>query len=123
MKSLQVYDKPMCCSSGVCGTDVDPTLVRFASDLDWLKSQGIEVERFNLAQQPMAFIENKVVHELISTQGTHCLPLILVDGTLVGQAQYPDRTMFEKWLEGQKGPSKMMPIAKPSGCCGSDGCC
>jgi len=59
MKNLQVYDKPMCCSTGVCGPQVDPVLPRFAADLDWLKSQGNEVERFNLAQQPMALLKTK----------------------------------------------------------------
>ena len=26
MKTIQVYDKPMCCSTGVCGPKVDPVL-------------------------------------------------------------------------------------------------
>jgi len=39
MKTIQIYDKPMCCSTGVCGTDVDPALPRFAADLAWLASQ------------------------------------------------------------------------------------
>jgi len=42
---IQVFDPPLCCSTGVCGTDVDPELVRFAADLDWLAKQGVEVER------------------------------------------------------------------------------
>ncbi|HTN04894.1 MAG TPA: arsenic metallochaperone ArsD family protein, partial [Planctomycetaceae bacterium] len=64
MKHVQIYDKPMCCSTGVCGPQVDPVLPRFAADLDWLKSQGHQVERFNLAQQPDAFIANPDVHQL-----------------------------------------------------------
>ena len=36
-KKVQVYDPPMCCSSGVCGPNVDPVLPRFAADLEWLK--------------------------------------------------------------------------------------
>jgi arsenite methyltransferase len=40
MKTVQVYDKPMCCSTGICGPDVDPVLPQFAADLDWLKGQG-----------------------------------------------------------------------------------
>jgi SAM-dependent methyltransferase len=59
MKAIEVYDKPMCCSTGVCGPKVDPVLPRFAADLEWLKSQGHRVERFNLAQQPEAFVRNK----------------------------------------------------------------
>ena len=55
MKTIQVYDKPMCCSTGVCGPQVDPVLPRFAADLAWLKSQGHQVERFNLAQHDGLF--------------------------------------------------------------------
>ncbi|MDH3717738.1 MAG: arsenic metallochaperone ArsD family protein, partial [Planctomycetota bacterium] len=28
MAKIQVYDKPMCCSTGICGPQVDPTLPR-----------------------------------------------------------------------------------------------
>ncbi len=50
MSKVQVFDPPMCCSTGVCGPQVDPALVRFAADLEWLKASGVEVERFNLSQ-------------------------------------------------------------------------
>ncbi len=40
---LEVFDPPMCCSTGVCGTDIDPVLPRFAADLEWLKTQGVNV--------------------------------------------------------------------------------
>jgi hypothetical protein len=26
MKTIQVYDPPMCCSTGLCGTEIDPVL-------------------------------------------------------------------------------------------------
>jgi hypothetical protein len=38
MTSIRVFDPAMCCSTGICGPSVDPQLVRFAADLDWLKS-------------------------------------------------------------------------------------
>ena len=50
MIAVRVFDPAMCCSTGICGPSVDPKLARFAADLDWLKSQGISVERFNLSQ-------------------------------------------------------------------------
>ena len=40
MKTLSVYDPALCCSSGVCGTEVDQTLVSFSADVTWLKQQG-----------------------------------------------------------------------------------
>ena len=39
MKTVEVFDPAMCCSTGVCGPSVDPALSRFAADLDWLASQ------------------------------------------------------------------------------------
>lgn len=96
MKTIQVYDKPMCCSTGICGPSVDPVLPRFAADLDWLKEQGHHVERYNLAQQPQEFIQNATVHQLLSTEGTDCLPLILVDGRVVSRSGYPSREMLSQ---------------------------
>ena len=122
MKTIQVYDKPMCCSTGICGPQVDPVLPRFAADLDWLKSQGNQVERFNLAQQPLAFTQNTEVHQLLGSEGTDCLPLILVDGQVVSRGQYPSRDVLGQWVEAS-GVSKPLPVLSISGCCGSSGCC
>ena len=55
MTTIQVFDPAMCCNTGVCGVDVDQSLVTFAADVDWAKQNGAQIERFNLSQQPMAF--------------------------------------------------------------------
>ncbi len=121
---IQVFDKPMCCATGVCGPQVDPVLPRFAGDLDWLKAQGYTVERYNLAQQPQTFVENAMVIEQISKHGTECLPLILVDGKVVSSADYPSREMLLKALRG----TSYLPVVV-AGCCGgapqklSSACC
>ncbi|HMO15551.1 MAG TPA: arsenite efflux transporter metallochaperone ArsD [Pirellulaceae bacterium] len=122
MKTIQVYDKPMCCSTGVCGPDVDPVLPKFAADLDWLKNQGHNVERYNLAQQPQAFIENKAIHHLLSTGGTDCLPVVVVDGEIVSQTVYPSREDLAAWVAGAPA-KKLLPVSNAGGCCGTSGCC
>ena len=58
MPSIQIFEPALCCSTGVCGVDVDQTLVTFTADVAWLKEQGGQIERFNLAQQPMVFADN-----------------------------------------------------------------
>jgi arsenite methyltransferase len=88
--TLDVFDPPMCCSSGVCGPKVDPVLPRFAADLDWLRGQGVAVTRYNLAQQPMAFAENAAVKAAL-TEDENCLPLTLVEGAIVCRGRYPAR--------------------------------
>lgn len=122
MSTVQVYDKPMCCSTGVCGPDVDPVLPKFAADLDWLKNQGHNVQRYNLAQQPQAFIESKTIHHLLSTAGTDCLPVVVVNGEIVCQAAYPSREDLASWVAGSPG-KQILPLTKQGGCCGTNGCC
>jgi len=122
MKTIHVYDKPMCCSTGVCGPQVDPVLPQFAADLDWLKAQGNQVERFNLAQQPGAFAENAEVRQLLASEGTECLPLIVVDGVVTSRAQYPSRETLAMW--GGASLKELLPVMSDAGkCCGSSGCC
>lgn len=91
MTTLTVYDPPMCCSTGVCGPEVDPKLAQFAGDLDWLKSQGIQVRRFNLAQEPARFVENEAVKTILDRSGDDELPAILVGDSLVASGRYPGR--------------------------------
>lgn len=91
MKTVQVFDPPMCCSTGVCGPGVDPKLVRFASDLHWLANHGVRIERFNLSQQPQAFASSAAVRAALESDGNACLPLILVNGQPVSRGIYPSR--------------------------------
>ena len=75
MKRLDIYDPAMCCSTGVCGPTVDPVLVRFAADVKWLQEQGAEVQRFNLSQNPAAFVENELVKTALTEKGEAALPV------------------------------------------------
>lgn len=91
MSKLQVFDPALCCSTGVCGTEVDQALVDFSADVDWLKRAGGLIERFNLAQQPMAFAENSIVKSFLERSGMEGLPLVLVDGEIALAGRYPGR--------------------------------
>ena len=106
MPKLQVFDPAMCCSTGVCGPSVDPALPRFAADLEWLKSKGIEVERHNLAQEVAAFTSNPVVKTALNSHGSKCLPLVLLDGDIVSEAIYPTREQLARLtgMEFEPGP-------------------
>ena len=91
MPVIEVYDPPMCCPTGICGLNVDPVLVRFAADLKWLQEQKIEVRRYNLSQQPEKFVESAAVKQSMALAGELCLPLVLVDGSIVFRNKYPSR--------------------------------
>lgn len=113
MKKLQVFDPALCCSTGVCGTEVDQALVDFSADADWLKQVGIAVERFNLAQQPLAFAQNETVKNFLHEQGDKALPLILLDGGIALSGRYPTRQELAQWL----GIAPASSLATTSACC------
>ncbi len=121
IKKLEVFDPPMCCSTGVCGPSVDPALVQFASDFLWVAGQGVHVERYNLAQQPQAFAANQNVKSRLAKDGTACLPLILADGEIVSAGRYPAQEELAQIAglepDGTKSSGPRLPVFQ-SRCCG-----
>jgi hypothetical protein len=91
MAKIEIYDPPLCCPTGVCGLNVEPELVQFAADLEWLKGKGVKVKRYNLAQQPDKFVNCKPVTDAMALAGDLCLPLILANGEIVSRNIYPKR--------------------------------
>lgn len=116
MIKVQIFDPAMCCSTGVCGPSVDPVLPRFAADVEWLRTKGIEVERYNLAQQVAAFTGNPTVKSTLNAKGTQCLPLILVNGAIVAEGYYPTRTDLARFtgVPYEEGPTILRVKEKPS---------
>lgn len=118
MTTIQIFDPALCCSTGVCGVEVDQQLVGFSADADWAKQQGAHIERFNLAQQPLAFADNPLVKAFLERSGADALPLVLVDGEVALAGRYPDRTELARWAalaETTENPQ--------SGCCSGSQCC
>ena len=120
MKKLEIYDPAMCCSTGVCGVDVDPVLAQFTADLAWLGAQGVAVHRYNLGQEPQAFAANPaVVREMEA--GMERLPIIAIDGQIASTGLYPSRAQLAQQLglaltAAEAAPAKSCCPPK-SGCC------
>ncbi len=131
MKTITVYDPAMCCSTGICGAEIDQKLVDFAADLDWLKSEGTTVKRINLSQEPALFAENEQVKTVLEKSGIEGLPVILADDAMQSFGQYPDRMQLAQ-MAGVDVDKVTSQVAAPAtGCCGqnddaekaSSGCC
>ena len=106
MTAVRIFDPAMCCSTGVCGPSVDPKLVRFSADLDWLKSQGVAVERFNLSQEPAVFAGDAAVKQALESKGEAALPLVKVNGEVKSTGVYPSRDELAAWAGvGAPAPS------------------
>jgi arsenite methyltransferase len=117
---IQVFDPAMCCSTGICGPDVDTKLVQFAADLDWLKGEGVIIQRHNLSQNPAAFVENKLVQATLTEKGEAALPLLLVNGKVAVTGRYPDRKELAKLLKVEFSAAS---ATTKSSCCCDGGTC
>jgi hypothetical protein len=119
MTIIQIFDPALCCSTGVCGVEVDQQLVGFAADVDWAKQNGADIERFNLAQQPIAFAENVIVKNFLERSGAEALPLILVDGEVALAGRYPSRGELVRWAN----IAATTDTESASACCSGSKCC
>ena len=97
MSKVQVFEPALCCATGVCGEDVDQGLVTFSADMDFVRSQGGDVSRYNLASEPLAFAETEAVKGFLQVVGSKGLPLVLVDGFTAMTGGYPDRALLAEW--------------------------
>ncbi len=86
---IEIYDPALCCSSGLCGPSVDPVLVKVNDAVLALKKQGVEVERFNLAQQPTAFWANQAIVDLLGKNGKDVFPVTIINGEVFKTREYP----------------------------------
>ena len=50
MSRIEVFEPALCCATGVCGEDVDQALVTFSADMDFVRSRGGDIARYNLAR-------------------------------------------------------------------------
>ena len=114
MTRVEIFDPAMCCSTGVCGPDVDPTLPQFAAEVDWLASQGVEVDRATLSQEPQKFVTNALVRQALQTDGTAALPMVLLDGVVRSKGRYPSGDELAEWTGVAKRTAPLlflMPVA------------
>jgi hypothetical protein len=126
IKVVRIYDPAMCCSSGVCGPRVDPGLAQFASTLQFIgKQDGVTVERYNLGQQPQAFVANDQVKRLLADGGDKRLPFIFINDELAFTTRYPsrDELLQAVGIESGKALSLDMAPQPADPCCGEKGCC
>jgi len=89
---IEIFDPPMCCQSGLCGPDIDPTLLDINEAILKVKKEfdgQIKIERYLLSQQGPKFMQQPKVMKRLQTNGVEILPLTLVDGKVVKEKEYP----------------------------------
>jgi hypothetical protein len=99
MSKVEIFDKALCCATGVCGPSVDPELVRVATAIFLLEQKGYDIKRYNLGFEPAKFVENKEVNKVLNEKGLDSLPIILVEGKVAKIGTYPTNEEFAEWFE------------------------
>ncbi|RNA68614.1 arsenite efflux transporter metallochaperone ArsD [Alteribacter keqinensis] len=97
MTVIRVYDPAMCCETGVCGPVVDPELTRVANALFLLEQKSIDVKRYNLGNEPQAFVDETLIQKLLEEKGVDALPAVIVNGTVVKTGEYPTNKELAEW--------------------------
>ncbi|MGY1948964.1 arsenite efflux transporter metallochaperone ArsD [Nocardia asiatica] len=128
MSAIEVFEPALCCNTGICGPEVDQALVTFSADLDWIRCQGGDITRHNLASEPLVFASNEPVRRFLELAGSDGLPLVLVDGVTVLTGCYPTRAQLASWA-GIVGPGPVTAqggvalLGLLEGDCSGPGCC
>ena len=97
MPAIRIFEPALCCNTGVCGPDVDQSLIDFTAALGAVRDAGGDVERANLASDPAAFTADPTALAFLQTAGSQGLPLTVVDGVTVLTGRYPSREELSRW--------------------------
>ena len=128
MKTIEIFDPAMCCPTGLCGTNIDPNLMRIAVLVDTLKKKGVNITRHNLKDEPMIYVTNTKVNDLLQSKGVEVLPITLVDGEVAVTGEYPTTRQMAEWsgvnLDFMPIQEEKPKPGEEKECCeGSDCCC
>ncbi len=98
--SVEIFDPPLCCPTGVCGPTVDQTLLDVNEMILALKRDGIRVERHQMASSPAAFLGNAEVMRLVRERQMAALPITVVQGQVLKVGAYPSLVEVRAALNG-----------------------
>ena len=98
--TVEFFDPPMCCPTGLCGPTLDQTLLDVNEMVLTLQAEGLKVERYQMTGQPQAFLSNSEVMRLVREQQMAALPIIVVRGQVIKVGAYPTLSEIKACLNG-----------------------
>ncbi len=97
--TVEFFDPPMCCPTGLCGPTLDQTLLDVSEMIVALQNEGQSVERYQMTSHPNAFLNNADVMKLVREKQMEALPIIVVRGKVVKAGAYPTLTEVKEALK------------------------
>jgi hypothetical protein len=97
---VEFFDPPMCCPTGLCGPTLDQTLLDVNEMIFSLQKENLRVERYQMASNPNAFLNNPEVMKLVREKQMEALPIVVVRGRVVKVGAYPSLDEMHAILNG-----------------------
>lgn len=97
MRTIEIFEVALCCSTGVCGPSVNEDLLRITAAVNKINASGGNAIRYNLNSNPDMYVKNLIVNELLMKDGETVLPITLVDGNVVKTQAYPSNGELADW--------------------------
>ena len=86
---IELFDPPLCCPTGLCGPELDQTLLDVSEMIMTLQAEGVAVERYQMTSYPHKFMNNNEVMRLVREQQMAALPITAVHGQVIKTGAYP----------------------------------
>ena len=117
MPGIQVFDKPLCCSSGVCGPDVDPALVTLLGRPS-VVGTARRRSAANQSRTPAEPVRSERACARRVEKAWQRLPARGCGERCGGESgRLPNRTQLAGWTGITLGSLPELPVMK-TGCCG-----
>ena len=97
-RTVEIFDPPMCCPTGLCGPVLDQTLLDVNEMILTLQTRGFTVIRYQMASEPNAFLNNPGVMDLVKKNQMAALPITVVNDNLIKSGAYPTVSEVETAL-------------------------
>lgn len=128
MTKLELFERALCCPTGVCGPSVDEDLLMITSVFESLKNiENVEAIRYNLANNPDVFAGREEVIGAIHKNGKKALPITILDGGIVKTGEYPSKDEISELVHVDLDHITIeQNNAEEASCCGdekTDSCC
>ena len=98
--TVELFDPPMCCPTGVCGPTLDQTRLDVNEMILALQSQGVPVARYQMTGNPNAFLRNEDVMRLVRERQMDALPITVVNSKVIKIGAYPTLDEVKAHLNG-----------------------
>jgi hypothetical protein len=96
MKNMQIYEQKACVK-GECSPEIERELARIDHMVQDLRERGGCVQRYNIIDEGATFLESELVKKTLEKDGIESLPIIIVEGVIESQGEYPTDLELAKW--------------------------